>query len=395
MTRSILSMALWSALAGAALGAALAYVEARHSTSFPDKERITPGEIESPDGGAPLLELPESEYPFGKMERGTSRRHDFVMRNIGTVPLTIEFLSKTCKCTAVELESEEVTPGGKIEIPPGEESNVTLEWAARNSTGPFRHGASFKSSDPLHSRIEITVHGEVVEASFMSPSELVFGTISVGKSSTVHLHLMSDLAQAIEVVSYEIDDQEMAEHVDITIESVESRDLPKPDSRSGVKVTATYQAGKTIGPFSGILTMKTNWKQAQQVMIPLLGRVVGDISIFGPGWVANRGLLNLGAVRSSRGKKVRLNVAVRGPHAVDTKFEVASIDPPELHVSLGERRQLADTLTHVPLLVEIPMGTRPMVRMGEPSSDEAEIVLRSSHPDTSEVRLRVQFSVGR
>ena len=36
-----------------------------------------------------------------------------------------------------------------------------------------------------------------------------------------------------------------------------------------------------------------------------------------------------------------------------------------------------------------------MVRMGEPSSDEAEIVLRSSHPDTSEVRLRVQFSVGR
>ena len=47
----------------------------------------------------------------------------------------------------------------------------------------------------------------------------------------------------------------------------------------------------------------------------------------------------------------------------------------------------------VPLTVEIPAGTRPMVRAGEDQGGEGEIVLATTHPDTSEVRLRVFFTV--
>jgi hypothetical protein len=54
---------------------------------------------------------------------------------------------------------------------------------------------------------------------------------------------------------------------------------------------------------------------------------------------------------------------------------------------------MSEQLRHVPLFVEIPAGTHPLVRLGEPASSDAEIVLRSTHPDTSEVRLRVQFAV--
>jgi hypothetical protein len=48
---------------------------------------------------------------------------------------------------------------------------------------------------------------------------------------------------------------------------------------------------------------------------------------------------------------------------------------------------------HVPLLVELPAGTAPMVRMGEPIGSDAHIVLRSSHTEIPDVRMRVRFAV--
>jgi len=77
-----------------------------------------------------------------------------------------------------------------------------------------------------------------------------------------------------------------------------------------------------------------------------------------------------------------------------TKLHIASVDPPELKVTLGERRELGKKLVHVPLLVEIPVGTRPMVRAGGGSSSElARIVLQSNHPISPEMTMRVRFTV--
>jgi hypothetical protein len=47
----------------------------------------------------------------------------------------------------------------------------------------------------------------------------------------------------------------------------------------------------------------------------------------------------------------------------------------------------------VPLNIEIPAGTRPMVRAGENLGGEGEVVLATTHPITSKVRLRVTFTV--
>jgi hypothetical protein len=47
----------------------------------------------------------------------------------------------------------------------------------------------------------------------------------------------------------------------------------------------------------------------------------------------------------------------------------------------------------VPLTIEVPPGTRPMARMGEDQGGEGEIVLATTHPGTSSIRLRVYFTV--
>jgi len=384
--KTLLTILFCSALAGMGLGAALALVEVRPWTTQAPSGDQAQAESPTTDAAMPKAEAPETTFKFGKIERGTSMSHAFKIRNVGDAPLHVEVGSTTCKCTVGNLP--------KNDVEPNEETEVLLEWTAKTGPGPFRHGATLLTNDPLHSRIELYVEGQVVDSTSMSPAELVFGAVRVGETQTSHLYVMAFLEQEVKVLSWEITDADLAKQIEVHIAPAQPSELPSSDALSGLKVVATYQAGKTIGPFYGSLTLATNLEGASKLTIPLMGSVVGDISIFGPGWNARQGLLRLGAIHGGEGKTVRLNVAIRGEHAQTTQLKVVAVDPPELKATLGKRRVMGDKLVHVPLLVEVPPNTRPLVRTGEPASTDARIVLQSNHPETSEVRLRVHFAVG-
>ncbi len=397
--KSLLILIGCSALVGVGVGAMLGYVEAGSVEAGPAADEKVRHETapapEIPTLPGPRAEVPESIFHFDRIERGTSMRHAFVIRNLGGKPLHVSFVSNTCKCTAVELAGKVAAQGESMTIAPGETSDVTLEWAAKTAAGPFRHGATFTTNDPRQSRIELMVEGNVVESTAMSPSELLFGTVHAGGEQTTELYLMSFLDADVQVLGHEVTDPTLAELIEVTITPAEKDELPSPGAIGGVKVSATFHAGKTIGAFNGWLNLTTNLASAEKLTIPILGQVVGDISIFGPGWNARQGLLRLGVIRSDQGKSLRLNLAVRGEHAIGTRFTVASVDPPELKVTLGEPRPMGKAIMHTPLTVEVLAGTRPLVRMGEPSSIDAQIVLKSNHPLTPEFKLRVHFAVTR
>ena len=94
--------------------------------------------------------------------------------------------------------------------------------------------------------------------------------------------------------------------------------------------------------------------EAEKLEIPISGQIVGDISVRGTGWNEEAGAVKLGSVKSSEGKRTNLSVAVRGENAESTKFEVKSVDPPEMKVTLGEPKKLKDGLVQVPVEIEIP-----------------------------------------
>jgi hypothetical protein len=127
--------------------------------------------------------------------------------------------------------------------------------------------------------------------------------------------------------------------------------------------------------------------------VPIYGTVKGDISIYGKGWNEASGMLRMEPTSSAAGTSSRLNVALRGPHAKTTTVSIARIEPPELKATLGKPQPVGDKMVQVPLTVEIPPGTRPMVRAGEDQGGEGEIILATTHPETHEVRLRVTFTV--
>lgn len=386
--RSVLLLILVSAVVGLVLGAALGYYQARPWALGDHAEFQAQSDVDlsSADTAESQFEVPEKVFNFGKMERGTTMTHAFKIVNTGESSLSIQVVGSTCKCTVGELEQNRIAPG--------EETEVTLEWTAKTEAGPFRHGARLEVS-PGAKEVSLTVEGDVVESTSVYPADLLFGDIAVGESAEAELLIMSSFQEDVQVTDYEFSDPRVAEQLKVEFVPASLDEMPMPSAIGGLKLKAVYQADQKIGRFSGWIDLKTNLPSAVRRTIFYAGNKIGDISIFGPSWSEAQGLLRMGAFPSDKGKTAKLNIAVRGEAAKETDFEVASVDPPQLKVSLGEKKFLGDVLMHVPLQLDVSPGTAPMARVGEPASSDAVVLLKTNHPKVSEVQLRVHFTVER
>jgi hypothetical protein len=385
----ILPVVVSSALVGVAIGAAVAYVEVR-----PDAESVaknlsddTAKPTPPTQQDAARVEVDNPHYQFGRMERGREQSHDFVIRNVGTAPLTLKVLSTTCKCTLGHVTDKPIAPA--------ESTTVKLEWKALAEEGPFRQTARIETNDPTQPELELTIEGEVMTATGVQPPDFVIDKVAVNDTKSAEVYVMAMLQDDLEVESAELSDPTTRDKFDIKIEPVERDKLPNSAARDGVKITLTVKPGLPVGRFDQSLTLHTNLKDGPVLHIPVFGRVVGDITVHGTQWLPEQDILMMGQVKSSEGKKSLLNLVARGENAGDVKFQVASVDPPELKATLGEPKKVTDTLLHVPLEIEVPAGTRPMVRLDTVQGDAGKIVLKTTHPTTKELSLSVRFAVER
>lgn len=378
-----------AALIGGLVGGAVAYVDVR---SDPDAIARLPGDAggqpQAPIGAnAPRIQIDEPHFNFGMMERGREKSHEFLIRNVGAAPLKLEVGATSCKCTLGEVTGKAIAPG--------ESSHVRLEWSAQSDQGPFRQTATIHTNDPRQPEVELSIEGEVVEASGLQPSDFMFDRIAVGESKSAEVYVMAMLQDELTVSAAELSNEETRDKFDVRIEPVDRDKLPNPSARDGVRITLSAKPGLPVGRFNQYLTLDTNLQEGEKLHIPVIGRVVGDISIHGTGWLEEEGVLVIGQVKSSEGRKARVNVVVRGENAADVMLTVGSVDPPELKVTVGEPKRLRETLLHVPVEIEVPAGTRPMVRLDTAQGGEAKVVLETTHPKMKELSLGVRFAVER
>ncbi len=385
----ILTTILIAAVVGTSVGGAAAYIQIR---SDPEATTPPPGQsdVATPvvsDQSGPRVQVDEPHFNFGTMQRGTTKSHDFVIKNIGTAPLRLEVGQTSCKCALGDVTAKPV--------PPGESTHATLEWSAKSDRGLFRQTALIITNDPLNSQIQLSIEGEIMETSGVSPPELMFDKVPAGESETAQVYVMAMLQDELKVSEAELSDPATRDKFDVRIEPVGRDELPTPGARDGVRIAVTVRPGLPVGRFNQWLSLRTNLPEAEQLDIPVIGRVVGDISVHGTGWLEEQGVLMMGHVESSQGKSARVNVVVRGEDAAGVEFHVESVDPPELKVRIGESKQLKETLLHVPVEIEVPAGTRPMVRLDTAQGDEGRVVLGTTHPTVKELVLGVRFAVER
>jgi hypothetical protein len=193
----ILTIILIAAVVGSAVGGTVGYFEVN---SDPDKVFAVSEGAEAPppepEGKAPRVEVVEPSFNFGRMERGHEKSHEFVFRNTGDAPLRLWAGQTSCKCTLSELESGSLAPG--------ESTRVKLEWSAKSDHGPFRQTATIHTTDPRKPQVELTIDGEIVEASGIQPPDFGFDKIAVGETKSAEVYVMAMLQDELEVSSAEL-----------------------------------------------------------------------------------------------------------------------------------------------------------------------------------------------
>lgn len=391
-TMRIWVIAAVSILVGMGAGFGSVYIEfAKVPDQFEPHNRPAPKGL---DGDIPT-EIPQAvvvdgrSFDFGKAQRDSKMKHTFVIKNEGSVPLTLEKGPTSCKCALSDLESDSIMPG--------KSGKVTLEWKINVLGKHFRQTAEVYTNDPVHSTILLEITGKITDMLRMEPRDLVLSSVSVSEGGDTQFRIYGFDIENIEIVEHKFDNQEIAPFFDLTFANLQPADLKsESDASCGVVGTLAVKPGLPLGPINQKIHLKTNIEKASNLELSVTGSVIGDISIVGPrDFSHTASTVRFGTLDSSEGAKTTLRLLVKGPYRRDVDLWVKEIEPADVVVaSLGEPKPINDGAVYMyPLTVEIPKNTRSVNCLGVKKGALGKILIETTHPSAKEVPIYVRFAV--
>src|SRR3954449_6323415 len=204
----IISAIVLAALIGVLAGGVYAYVEVRNDPDALDKLADEPkARSKAGDKESAHITVDEQHYNFGSMQRGTTKSHEFVIRNTGNAPLKIRNGGTTCKCTLSKVADESIPPNGS--------TKVKLEWTAKADSGPFRQTATILTNDPTQTQVELSVDGQILALSGVEPPDFLFDKLAVGETKTAQVYVMAMIQEDLTVKDPQISDPTIRDQFDI------------------------------------------------------------------------------------------------------------------------------------------------------------------------------------
>lgn len=346
------------------------------------------------DDGLPM-EIPHAvvvdgkTYDFGKAQRGSKMKHTFVVRNDGSVPLTLEKGPTSCKCALSDLESDSIMAG--------KSGKVTLEWKLNVPGEQFRQTAEIYTNDPGYSTIMLEITGKTTDILRIDPMDLVLSSVSVSEGSETPFRIYGFGMDDFKVLKHEFDNEETASFFELTFAELEPADFEgKPDVTCALAATLTVKPGLPLGPINQKIHLTTNVEKASKLDVSVSGSVIGDISVVGPrSFSHGRNVIRFGTVDASEGAKATLRLLVKGPYRQDVRFELKEISPADsLTATFGEKKEISDGAVHMyPLTVEVPKGAHTVNCLGAEKGTLGRILIKTTHPIAKEVPIYVKFAV--
>jgi hypothetical protein len=105
---------------------------------------------------APVINVDNTEFTFGKIEQGEKVEHTYVVTNTGQSDLHIRKVKASCGCTAVQ--------PAKTVIAPGESVDIKTVFNSAGKTGNQNKTVTLITNDPKKSKLILWVKGEVVKS---------------------------------------------------------------------------------------------------------------------------------------------------------------------------------------------------------------------------------------
>lgn len=411
----LLPIALVSLACGAVVGTVLAYVRVGQVETrlvpppLPGQQAATQAaagtSVPAPSKpSGPAVEVDSDKYDFGTMQRGATQSHQFQFKNVGDQPLTLVVGRTSCKCTLGDVSGEPLQPG--------QSAPVRLEWVAKSLPGEFRQAATIQTNDPRRPSVELTIVGMVTELAGLSPNELLLGKFSPDSVATASVVLSSYAEDSdsdpLVATASAGKSEVLKDKCRIEVVSLAKEEIPDPKATSALRIELTAGPGMPIGSLTEWVEVQTNLHDGRPrgtkadgsvLQLPVLGLVEGDVTLHGPNWSKRSGILNLGKIRSSQGKEVKLRLSFKGANSAERRATLESVDPEWLEVEMGEPIPIREGVMHQPLIVRVPPGRPPEIRAGKSADDGgigaglATVRLSTNHPTSQNFDFRVRFLI--
>jgi hypothetical protein len=281
--------------------------------------------------------------------------------------------NSTCKCTVAKL-----TDGQKATLKPGESTEIALEWKTKDVIGQYSQGATIGTNDLDRPEFKLavkgTVHNPVVVLPQLSEGGVLpLGTISTDEPKTISFAIFSPERPDMKLTKSTTSKPDLitVKHTRLTADDLKHL----KGATGGLRVELVIKPGMSLGDFRDEIILETDHPDQPKVNIVLAGTATGPISL-----MPNR--LRGVVVSGKEGGSQQITMIVRGGD--ETKFKVAH-QPKNVEVSVASN----DTPTQkgrYRLTLKVLPGTPSVVI-------DDEIVLNTSHPKVSELKIPVNIAV--
>jgi hypothetical protein len=221
------------------------------------------GQFNAPgaSNGTPQVRAFDPVYDFGSVYSGTTVKHTFKLKNVGTAPLTISGVRTSCGCTAAQPTKKQLLPG--------EESNIAVSFDTSTEHGPATRAITVFTNDQAHQQLQLTVRGDVKVQVEASPSLVIFERVKRGTAQSQQVALTDEMA-------------DRSFRVEATTNSnpyLRVATQPAAGAKPGALLTITLLQTAPAGPISDVIKVRTS---RVPVELPVSGTVLGDLNLNPP-----------------------------------------------------------------------------------------------------------------
>jgi len=355
----------------------------------------------SETGPHPKAVCDEFKHDFGIMKHLDSGSHTFVVKNEGEAPLELKTGETTCQCTLGEL--------GDTIIPPGESTEVELKWTIKNPSSRFEHSAEVFTNDPENEMILLMISGFVGrDVVFRPEGSWNMGSITAISEGQFEGMVVSQTRPEMELTNISVLESDAfgIEVVPMSEEEIKEKDAAglflnasgptaPPPPVVGYYVRLKLEKDIPIGQFEHQIKFKIKVDDKTpeyEELMTLGGTRGGPFSFFalsgsGARWHSERLIFQAGSIQAGKGKKTGLIMLIRGG-GEDFKVTELSSDLKWLELETGPLER-AGNATRVKLNVVFPPGCPQMARSHQ---NPAELVVKTTHPEASEIRIKLTFA---
>jgi len=207
---------------------------------------------------APDIQIDAPIHDFGTLPQMEPVNHEFIIKNVGMLPLEILDVHPSCNCEKVELEE-------KV-IPSGEQTKLNVSFQGTSNSGKTRVAVYLKTNDPDEPNVVVSMFGIINGIARVYPGHFNLGKItqdeSIRKSFLIYprnygyelkVESVKSNSPFIKTKLHKVKDKEILARVNFEI-----KQLP-------------------FGPFRETIIVTTNAEKYSEIHIGVEGTVIRDL----------------------------------------------------------------------------------------------------------------------